>query len=975
MPDRVSGKPKLRMTGIGRARPSFAGPRPIFYRFGGMMDEKENRGVFPDMNEKKTYAGKYIALAIIIPVLLTLSGFAALQITPFGDKSLVLSDANGYYMPYLSYCKSIFQGNHDLFYSFSQGIGGGIAATIWPYLLNPFSWIISLFSYEQYATGYSVGVLFITALYGLSMYLLLADIRGHKTENLLLSTCYAMSGFAVCFNINTAFFFGGPLCLPFMLLGLRKIIRKESPILYILSIAYPVVLQIQMGFAVCMAAVLFFLAILFVENHKGEIKNLFFRFLLSSLAGGLLGAVIWIPELWIIRQGRGTFSLEDFVFSSNAPLLQLGARFFTGANSVYQIVTGFPAIFCGILPVALVILYFMNKNVCRKRKLAYIALLTVYILGFYIRTFTSAFQGFTHANWLNYRFSFVFIFLILLIAGEELDRLEEVSRREVIVCGETVLGLSVLIFFLQYEFVDGAMLVVDFTLLAVMGAAFLFHKSAPERAPKRVLVLAFCLCTFFQLYLNYYFCNRAVFKEWKESKVKYEECLKKESLIRAVQTVDDGFYRMESEQELEGSIGNDGLYLDYNGVGFAGHTERYFVSEGLSRLGIDFNSACWNIYREGVPAAADALLGIKYMLSERDLEEEKDYIRKVDIDGLALYESPYALPIGMVIDNGIMNVSIAEEKNIFSNLNEVWGGISGDGRRIFTEETDISYSNHNPTDVFNLSHDDVIKLTAEDSSDSSEDSTGAGNIFEDSTSGDSEVPTREGKEEDNRYKPYIEYRFTAKQSGPIYLYDGAAYVKGYGTMEDIVQYVGTYSKGEEVTGRLYLNYAVTEQVLIDTIKELHICYADMDLLEEYSEIIRSKDSALIKDADSKITGDVEIVEGERLFFTIPYDEGWTLMVDGAETRLEKTADLFMSAEIEPGTHHFELRFWPTGLTVGIGVSVFAILLSSVLLVMMSIKSKAAIATVAKEELLADENKNESGVNTFSETATDMEGSE
>ncbi|MDO5343270.1 MAG: YfhO family protein, partial [Bacteroidia bacterium] len=387
--------------------------------------------IFPESSNKQhSNAGTYILLSAMIPLLGTLFSFAALGIAPFGDRSLVLSDANGYYMPYLSYCKSIFQGNHDLFYSFSQDIGGGIAATIWPYLLNPFSWIISFFDYELYAVGYSIGVLLITALYGLFMYLLLADMKGHKIENLLISTCYAMSGFAVCFNINTAFFFGGPLCLPLMVLGLRKIFRNESPTLYIFSIAYPVVLQIQMGFAVCMAAVLFFLAKLFVEENIGNKKGLWIRFILSSISGGLIGAIIWIPEMLIIRQGRGSFSLEDFVFSSNAPLLQFGARLFTGANSVYQISNGYPAVFCGILPLALVILYFLNKNICTKKKIACASLLTVYIFGFGIRTFTSIFQGFTHANWFNYRFSFVFIFILLLAASEQFNRLDEISERD-----------------------------------------------------------------------------------------------------------------------------------------------------------------------------------------------------------------------------------------------------------------------------------------------------------------------------------------------------------------------------------------------------------------------------------------------------------------------------------------------------------------------------------------------------------------
>lgn len=891
------------------------------------MNDKENR-----------LAVRLYIFSFLIPFLIILLNFFVLHIAPFGERSLSISDANGYYLPYLSYCKTIFQGKHNLIYSFSQGIGGGIVATIWPYLVNPFSWIFLFFQYEAYPIAYSLGVILITALYGLSMYLLLKDIHGHKEENLLISTCYAMSGFAVCFNINTAFFFGGPLCLPLMALGLRKVFRKESPALFIISIAYSIVLQIQMGFAICMAAVLFFVAKLYVENHKGEIKVLFIRFVVCALTGGLLGAVVWIPELFVIRQGRGVMSLEDFVFTSNAPLLQFGSRFFSGANSVNQIAAGFPAVFCGILPLALVILYFLNKNVNRKRRTVYAVLLTIYILGFYIKTFTSIFQGFTHANWFNYRFSFVFVFLLLLIASEQLQKLEEISKKDAKRCGSALLVFALLVFFLQYEFVDGGKVVMDLALLTIMGAAFFFHKRDPERAPRNVLVLFLCVCTFFQLYMNYYFCNQRVFNDWKDSGSRYSEnIVKKEPLIRGIQTTDDGFYRIESEFQLDGSIGNDGLFLDYNGVGYAGHTERAFVSAAISKFGIDYYTSCWNFYSEGIPAATDTLLGIKYVLSERDLSEEKGYIRKADIMGLAIYENPYVLPIGILSDDEIMNVAILDEKNVFDNLNAVWAGLSGDKRKVFIEEEDVSYSNHNPTDVYTVTHEEVMKQVEVDNTSASNDSRNELSSIENSNEIESAIPQREVKTEDNRYKSYIEYSFTAKKTGPIYLYDSAPYVEWTGTLDDIMQYVGYYEQGDEVSGKLYIDYAVTEQVMIDTVKGLHICYADQELLNEYTSLIQERKCSIIKDSDNHLSGDVDIQEGQRLLFTIPYDEGWALIVDGAKADLEKTADLFMSAKLSSGRHHYELTFVPVGLNVGIWVSVVAALGMIALCIVIRIK--------------------------------------
>ncbi len=847
------------------------------------------------MNDKKKRNYSTI-IAFLAPVLLVAASFAAIGAVPFGDNSVAISDANGYYMPYLSYCRSIFHGEHGLLYSFSQNIGGGIIATIWPYLFNPFAWIVALFDYEQYPLAYSFGVMLMDGLYGMAMYLYLSDQYGHKISGLLISTAYALCGFNVAFVFYTAFFCGGPLFLPLMALGQRKLLRGESPILYAISIAWPLILQIQMGFAICMASVLFFLAECWMD--KGVFRRCWLRYVLASLFGGLMGAFVWLPELMVLKQGRGSLSIADFTFTANAPFLEMAARFFTGAGSTAQIADGYPAVFCGILPVALTVLFFLDEKTKRRKKLAFAVLLTVYAIGFYIRVFTSVFQGFTHANWFNYRFSFVFTFLILYLSMEELQRIGNIPIKRATSVGFGILLISLLIFFKSYEFVDGAMLLLDMTLLAVMGGGFWFYKTKPEKAPEKVLLLLFCLCTFLQLYLNSYLCTKKSFDVWDHKLADYcGPIMKKQPLISSMLTADPTFYRIESEEKLWGSLGNDSLFLGYNGVGYAGHTERRFVSIGLSKLGVDFFSSCWNSYDSGIPAALDSLLGIKYILSDRDLAQEKRYAEKISMFGEILYENPGALPIAVISDGRILETSLENGESVFTNLNVIWRNLAGDTRNIFSEEKEIEFSNHNPTDTVMMRYEDV----------------------------DVKSETNEMKSNMKRYSSFIGFRFRAKQTGPVYLYDSASIVDGYGSSEDVLQFIGYYQEGEEVAGRLYLDYIITEQVMAETLKGLHICYADMELLEEYSELIRSRKASIEKESDSRLAGQATLENGQRLLFTIPYDEGWTLMVDGVKTPLEKTADLFMSAAFDAGTHHYELVFWPTGLSVSIVVSLTALL--------------------------------------------------
>ena len=54
-----------------------------------------------------------------------------------------------------------------------------------------------------------------------------------------------------------------------------------------------------------------------------------------------------------------------------------------------------------------------------------------------------------------------------------------------------------------------------------------------------------------------------------------------------------------------------------------------------------------------------------------------------------------------------------------------------------------------------------------------------------------------------------------------------------------------------------------------------------------------------------------------LFFSIPYDKGWTIRVDGIEVPAEEIFDAFLSIRLEPGVHTIEADYMPEGLKEGI----------------------------------------------------------
>ena len=59
--------------------------------------------------------------------------------------------------------------------------------------------------------------------------------------------------------------------------------------------------------------------------------------------------------------------------------------------------------------------------------------------------------------------------------------------------------------------------------------------------------------------------------------------------------------------------------------------------------------------------------------------------------------------------------------------------------------------------------------------------------------------------------------------------------------------------------------------------------------------------------DTKLTGTVTAAESGTLFLSIPYDEGWTITIDGQPAEGKKILEAFLSVPVEAGTHEISLN--------------------------------------------------------------------
>lgn len=878
----------------------------------------------------------YFLLSFFVPFAIIMLALIGLKITPFGNNTLAISDGDALYLNYLGYVARTFQGKEDILFSFEKGLGGNMMGSWGWFLINPFFIIFSFFDITNYMQAYTWVSVLNFSLCGFTMYLLLKNCYGVKSSSLIFSTAYAMNGFLVA-NVFQVNFFTGVAALPIMILGLRKILQDRSPLIYIISLAYALFSNFYFGFMLCVSSVLMFTLYLVIYRRDIDNKSIIVgKYIVSSILAGALSSVVWLPAFLSLRGGRLDQSIAYAItLRENMPFLDMFAKLFSGANTTTELRDGLPNIFVGIIPLLLAIVFFIDNKNDKKKKIYAGSLLVFYAISFYLPVINIAMHGGTTTNWFNYRDSFVICLFLLLVAADEWQYVTEDSGHILKKSVIALLLLSIIVFSKSYEFVTGGNVLIDYTILVLMLIAFLMYKRDPIRNSKHMLSLVVLILTCLNMFINYYYCTKNIL-EWGEKESEYQEVvLPVSTIVDSVKNSDSTFFRMEIGEQRSGNLGNDPMLYGYNGVGHGGSDDRNFVRTGLSKLGIRrFDMR--NSYGQGITGATDSLLGLKYIISKENLTEEKGYKKRVEIGGWVLYENPNVLPVSTVVDSEVVDLEIDIE-DIFNNLNRVWTSMTGIDEKVFEEEESIQFIMHNITDSVSLSQTEAKKIVT------SRDEEQASNVSSDNARApyDSDLNSESYSDDESteyiergtlRDKPenmnYIMYTFTASEDGAVYSYNRSGMTENNGSAVPMLNYEGYYHKGDTVTRYIPMeNTMVTEYLLEEVAGRFKVAYINEDVLARMSQTILDRPSTIDRITDSHLKGTFVNDEGQTLMFTIPYDEGWNLTVDGKTVDLKKALDLFMVADVEPGEHIYEMKFVPGGLKLGLLITSLGTLLS------------------------------------------------
>ena len=309
---------------------------------------------------------------------------------------------------------------------------------------------------------------------------------------------------------------------------------------------------------------------------------------------------------------------------------------------------------------------------------------------------------------------------------------------------------------------------------------------------------------------------------------------------------------------------NDGAWMHFPSVSLFSSTANADLSALFKKLGCESSTNAYSI--TGSTPLIDALFSVKYGIYSEKPEDTS--LRTVigEQDGVWLYQNNYTLPVGFYVE---------------PDFESKWNRETG-----------------NPADVQNsladaLGAEQIMNLVLDTSTE------GSDLIFYPETSGE--------------YYAYVGNKKIEKVTATTW--------KGTKTFTNV-------DRGY----LLELGYCVAgEAVTLTAVDSKEEMWADVYRFSENGlGSVAAKLSAhpwtLTSWTDTSLKGTISCDQDGWMFTSIPYDEGWNILVDGKEQKPEKILDAFVGIWLSAGTHTVTMEYTPKGLISGAIISGVSVVL-------------------------------------------------
>ena len=809
---------------------------------------------------------KNYVLAVILPIVIMLIVYIFNHIYPFGDNIVAMADGYNQYPGMLNNFLNILKGKENLFYTFKGLLGFNTYATLVYYTFN----ITNIFGllFSNVMQFYNFIVIFKIMLCSLTMFIYLNYVRKRKI-NYLFSICYALSTYNLLYYFNYMWF-DSVILLPIVMMGIEKIFKEDSYLLYVVNLSCTIIFNFYIGYMICIFSVIYFI---YKSIIKGFNKSRIFKYLFYSLLSGLISAFALVPVVLELLNGKAEliseFAKDYFKFDLDgiSTFYKLTFASFSNGDLEY----GTPNVYVSMFVYINALLYFFNSRIKLKERLASLGVCLFFLFSvsfnlldyfwhmmsmpiFYpvrysfIFSFFLIYLGFRNfirydkKNW-KFNLGFYTLFVVMIGIGFVTSGNLDIDERQNLMAKLIYLGIS-FVFMFYYIFMlnhkEFKKYIVYVVIIELSFNAFLTFKNSANES------------TYSKFINNYNFSNESISK------------IEDNDLYRT------GFY--------DRTILNNGLLHEYNEVSYFSSVRNSNVFKYAKNvLGITVSDNCSSKYYYNNPIV-NSLLGIKYIISNQDVDYYKEYK-----DNIYLNED--ATSFGFLTTNKILELKYNDD--FVSNMNNLVKTINNNDKNIIKEidagNKTISCNKKKNFCIFNGDDNYVL--------------------YQYMAKNDEFIFLNNDNYSKNEYEFYLNDNITEIQN------------KGF-----LLLHSGDKIKFKITVDKKSYDY------------NIHLYSINYNVYKEFVNNINNKKMIVNNYYDDHhFTAKVNVKDDTLLYTSIANDKGWKIYVDGTLTNPASIYDAVIGLDLTEGEHLIEFKYFTPGLIEGLVISGTSILTGLIIL--------------------------------------------
>lgn len=887
---------------------------------------KWKRIINPDPNSGFFMRNLWFLVAFFVPFLLMYGCFAFAKVSPFGDQQILATDLWHQYYPFLVDFQSKLQEGGSLLWTWKSGGGTNYIALMAYYLASPLNFLSVLVPAQylrEFLTVITCAKIGFAGLFFAQF--LRITFKKRDISVAAFSIMYALCAFIMGYYWNVIWLDTIAL-LPLVIAGTIALLKDGKFKLYVVALALSVLANYYIGLFTCIFVLLVSIAYCIIEykDIKTLLKN-FFKMAGFSVLSLAMTAVLTVPTA--IALGNTHSSDNSFpttyainIGETNDLKGTLEAIAEVISNSVAFVEPtakeGLPNIYCGIVALVLGLLFFTCSKIKIRERIIGGVMLLFFILSFVIRQLDFIWHGFHFPNMLPYRFSFLFSFVLIVMAYRAFMNLEHTKLTHIII----TVGLMLVIIGIAYNYQEKkAIIGTAFIAVLVIAWLILYYLKV---VPKQAVALALFIICLAEGACSAYIGVKTVGTTTTTSyPLGADNTLE---LVDYIDTVESGNEDLFRTEVTKYHTLNDNALIGVNGISMFSSVVNSDITAYMEKFGIcGWVASNRYTYQESSPVT-NMMLNVKYLISPKGLYLDKTHMTLRNQQGnVKLLENMYYLPQGFMVSEDLLNFDVSTaSSNPFDNQNEIFRLATGLSGNVY-EQLEVVSQGHTDSSVFPVTKNSYGSYSF--------------------------------KLEDSSQSPHLKFNYTAPYDGTAYAY----FQCGEGENVDLrvndttvstnyvkrpyIMQMGTVKEGDKLSV-----YSDLKDV---TNGSAHV-YCNMlneELFQQGYEKLMESTLNCTKSTDTLIEGTINVKEDGLFYTSISYDKGWKAYVDGEEVEITPVADALVAFKLSQGQHEIKLKYCPEGFVMGVTVTLLSIAIFALIIVLCS--NKNLFIKKKKEEIV------------------------